>query len=223
MKRKKTHSSQREEIAELLRRLHNYKPARGEFSYAERGRAVTEAHGLYNDAFELGKQFPMDADLAGVSTEAYRLWFAALNVAYPKGFWDNVQKLRAGDAAGRESVIQFLEADPFFFGTGYARAHLTRCIKPPMLTPSDARRLQAVVLAKVEKCVGQDFATFRRFAKKVDDAFLREQLTQRLGSSDPDVSRRARWVLEALAQKDRMEQGKKEAAARREGSQRTKS
>ena len=225
MKRRKTYSSQREEIAGLLQRLHDYKPARGEFSYAEHGRAVTEAHRLYNDSFQLGRRFPMDADLAGASTKAHQLWFTALIAAYPGAFWEDVQKLRAGDASGLESVIRFLEADPFFFGTGYEKVYLSRYIKPPMLTPSDIARLQNVVLHMVETRHGSDFGAYKRLAKKVDDAFLREQLTRRLSSGDADTQRRARWVLEALAQKDSMERGKqkKDAAARKQTQQRTMS
>ena len=210
MKHKKR-SPQRSDIAEIVQRVQEYKPAKGEFSYAERGRAVTEAHQLYNESFQLGKVYPMAADLAKANSQAHRLWFEALDRAYPAGFWENYQRLRAGDPAGLEIAISFLEADPWFFGTGYVKTKLMRFIKPSMLTPEDTQRLQQVVLAVVDKRDERDFREYCRFARKVDAPELWEQLSQRLTSRNPDTSpnfdvrRRARWVLEALAQKDSTE------------------
>ena len=54
----------------------------------------------------------------------------------------------------------------------------------------------------------RDFREYCRLARKLDAPELREQLTQRVGQGDLDVRRRARWVLEALAQKDTMEAAK---------------
>lgn len=208
MKRKNTPASRRTELTDLLRRIQGYRSARGEFSYAERGRAVTEALCLFQEASELARRFPVDMALSEASAAAEQLWTAAMKAAYPPGFWEDVRNLKAGDAAGLESAICFLEADPYFLGTGYNKVSLTRYIKPHMLTPSDKARLQTVVLSRVERRQGSDLSAFIRLAKKVDDASLRKHLTRRMESSDPDVKRRARWVLEALALKDYMEQGK---------------
>ncbi len=211
MKRKKATSPQRSDFAEIVRRVQDYKPAKGEFSYAERGWAVTEAHQLYNESFQLGKSYPMAPGLAEANTEAHRLWFEALDKAYPNSFWENYERLRSGDPTGLENAVSFLEADPWFFGTGYVKTKLMRFIKPAMLTPEYKKRLQQVVLAVVDKRDERDFREYCRFACKVDAPELRGQLSQRLTSRNPDTSpnfdvrRRARWVLEALAQKDSME------------------
>lgn len=211
MKRKNTPASRRSEAADLLQRVQEYKPAHGEFSYAERGRKAVEAHRLFNDACSLARRLPVNSDLPAAVDTARQLWFDAMGAAYPPGFWEDVQKLRAGDAAGLESVICFLEADPLFFRTGYEKAMLIRAIKPSMLTPSDIRRLQNVVLSLVDRRDERDFRAFCRLARKVDGPELREGLAQRLGSRNPDTSphldvrRRTRWVLESLARKDEME------------------
>ena len=132
-----------------------------------------------------------------------------MDAAYPSGFWEDAEKLRGGDAAGLESAVCFLAADPIFFRTGYVKAWLIRAIKPPMLKSDDKKRLQDAILSRVDRRDDRDFRAFCRLAKKVDDANLREQLTQRADEGDFDVRRRARWVMEALAQKDRMEQAGK--------------
>lgn len=134
-----------------------------------------------------------------------------MDAAYPDRFWEDYQKLKSGDAAGLESAVRFLEADPYFFRSGYIKVSLIRGIKPPMLKPNDAKRLQNVVVSLVNRRDDRDFRAFCKLARKVDGPELREQLSQRLTSRNPDASpnldvrRRARWVLEALAQKDTME------------------
>lgn len=211
MKRKKTSAPQRSDIAEIVRQVQDYRPAKGDFNYAERGRAVTEAHRLYNESFQLGKIYPLAPDLAEANQEAHRLWFEALDRAYPAGFWEDYKRLRSGDPAGIENAVSFLEADPWFFGTGYVKTTLMRSLKPAMLTPEYKKRLQGVVLTVVDKRDERDFREYCRLARKVDGPGLREGLAQRLTSRSPDTSpnrdvrRRARWVLDALAQKDQME------------------
>ena len=122
--------------------------------------------------------------------------------------WDfrrDVELLRGGDHTKMEMAIAFLEADPWFQGSGYDKVRLIRYIKPAMLKPGHIKRLQGVVVSLVDRRDDRDFRAFCKLARKVDGPALREQLTQRLTSGDPDIRRRARWVLEALAQKNRME------------------
>ena len=119
---------------------------------------------------------------------------------YPWQFWRDIELLRGGDGTKLEAAIKFLEADPWFHGSGYSKVRMIRHIKPSMLTPDFTERLQNVVLAMVERRNGQDFRAFCRLAHKVDAPALREQLTHRLTHGDPDTRRRARWVLEALEQ-----------------------
>ncbi len=121
---------------------------------------------------------------------------------YSCDFYRDIELLRGGDATQKEVAIAFLEADPWFPGSGYDKVRLVRYIKPQMLSSSDVSRLQNVVLSMVEQRNGTDFSAFWRLAKKVDDPYLREQLTRQMNSDNADVRRRARWVLEALAQKD---------------------
>ncbi len=129
---------------------------------------------------------------------------------YSWDFWRDIELLRGGDSSQAESAIAFLEADPWFHGSGYAKVKMIRYLKPATLTQSCVTRLQAVVVAMVKQRNGQDFRAFCRLARKVDAPALREQLTARLTSGDAGIQRRARWVLEALAQKDSEQSSQKE-------------
>ena len=172
----------------------------GLFDYAARSRQVQEAQRWNSLASQLRFRSPVDAHVWDVHrATAERLW-EAVEAAYPPGFWDDYQCLERGEAKGVEGAIKFLEADPYFFRSGYLKEKLIRLIKRPMLTPARVTRLQAVVLNMVDHRDGREFRAFCRLAHKVDAPALREQLTQRLTRGDPDTRRRARWVLEALEQ-----------------------
>lgn len=182
----------------MLRRIREYQPAKGAFSYVERGRAVTEAHRLYNESFQLRKFFPMNPDLSEACTEAHRLWYQAIENAYLPSFGTDFDRIRAGDPTGMEGAVSFLEADPWFYRTGYIKSKLIRYIKQPLLTPNYVKRLQQVVLSVVDKRDDRNFRDYCRLARKVDSPELREGLTRRLTHTDTNVRRRAKWVLEAL-------------------------
>ncbi len=162
------------------------------------------------------------------SPESWKKWEAAVvqqfgvykkyeRLLYPQepvmeearnSMWDfqrDMVLMQGGDKSKVDVAIAFLEADPWFHGSGYAKAKLIRYLKPPMLKPDEIKRLQNVVLSLVDRRDDRDFRAFCKLARKVDGPRLREQLTQRLAQNDLNVQRRARWVLEALAQKDRME------------------
>ncbi len=213
MKSRRSKSEQRTDARHDLKAIQDAlrKPLlQGEpFDYAARARQVAEAQQWNTLASQMRFRPPADPQTWDVhKATAERLW-KALDAAYPEGFWEDCKKLKAGDAAGLETAIRFLEADPYFFRSGYIKAWLIRGIKPSMLTPAYRKRLQQVVLSLIDRRDDRDFRAFCKLACKVDAPELREQLTQRLTHNDPNVRRRARWVLEALAQKDSMEKIRK--------------
>lgn len=128
---------------------------------------------------------------------------------YDWDFWRDMELLRGGDQSHLEQAVAFLEADPWFFGSGYAEEDIIPAINRLTLSSSFAARLQTIVLNMVDRRNGREFRAYKRLACKVDSPELREQLAQRVDQDNLDVRRRARWVLEALAQKDRMERTKK--------------
>ena len=215
MKRARSRKTPLTNLQRLARKVEEYRLPNGPFDYAVQARTMRETQEFFHEIVREGKQYHADPEAGAVVEAARRLYHAALEAAYPAGFWKDYEQLRAGDAAGLESVVRFLEADPYFFRSGYVKVMLIRAIKPPLLKPGDIARLQSVVLSLVDCRDDRDFRAFCRLAKKVDDADFREQLTRRADESDFNVRRRARWVLEALAQKDAMEQGKKKTKGSR--------
>lgn len=117
---------------------------------------------------------------------------------YDWDFWRDMELLRGGDETRLEAAVAFLEADPWFHGSGYAKEDIIPGVCRLALPSNVASRLQAVVLNIVEHRHGREFRAFCRLARKVDSLELREELGRCSASDDPTVSRRARWMLEAL-------------------------
>jgi hypothetical protein len=158
----------------------------------ERGELVERAGELIAAAYATG-------DL-GLWRETVAALRAAYITWYPPDFHEAHERLRRGDASELEVILRFLEADPYFFRSGYLKADLLRCIVKLDLSPAEAQRLCAVVLQAVDTANHYEFRWYRRLARKVDSPELRRALRTRLDDGDPAVARRARWVLEALDQ-----------------------
>jgi hypothetical protein len=123
-----------------------------------------------------------------------------LGEAGPPGFWEDLGRLQAGDRAGLDLAVRYLEQDPWRQGSGYVKADLIRYINRVALGPGEADRLRRVVVSAVDRPDRREFRRYIRLAHTVDAPDLREALEQRLGSGDSGVRRQARWALGALSQ-----------------------
>lgn len=169
--------------------------------------AVKAAYPLRQDTAQAWKEWQAAVHHQyGVYKKYASLYFPPKPVSeeaapYDWDFWRDIELLRGGDDTKLELAIAFLEVDPWFHGSGYAKVRMIRYIKPQILTRRDILRLQNVVLNMVAHRNGQDFRAYCRLARKVDGPEMREELTQRLTHADANVRRRAKWVLEALGEK----------------------
>ncbi len=104
-------------------------------------------------------------------------------------------------AGGVEFTITFLEKDPWTFGSGYAKADMIGLLRKLNLTRKQGDRLRKVLLTVVDKRDRREFRHYCRLARKLDSPELRSELARRLRSADEGVSRRARWMLDYLLQR----------------------
>ncbi len=138
------------------------------------------------------------------TTETYRNLLqasdSALEAAYPPNFWADFERLRSGDdLTALETAIEFLEADPYFFRSGYVKEKLLRYVRSYVLAPEHAYRLQRVILNVVDSHFCRELREYCKLARKLNTEELRLQLESRLQSTDMAVQKRARWVLDWLA------------------------
>lgn len=202
MKRKKTRLESVELLKQVQEKLRQEPLDAGGYAAAE------AAQILWNEVRKSWQNAPLDAEIHRLGLEVRERYWQAIGKAYPSSFSRSQDQLRAGDPSGLEDAISFLEADPFFDGTGWRKEYLIWLIRDVEVTENYAHRLRTVVLSIADRRDGREFRAFCHLAHKVDAPELREQLEQRLTHADPAIQRRARWVLEALAQKDRMDRAK---------------
>ena len=93
-----------------------------------------------------------------------------------------------GDAAAVTAALSYLEIDPYYFRSGYARDRLTRRLSHARLTAADADRARAHVLAVVDGQRHCGTPSLGRLARSVADNALRRALRARLHRTDPAVA-----------------------------------
>ncbi|HEX5323471.1 MAG TPA: hypothetical protein VFW40_06775 [Capsulimonadaceae bacterium] len=186
---------EKQQLKEIQSKLNVPLVTYGPYDWDSRCRQATEAEWMNDIAASLRSKYAEANELWPETAQRRR---KALDVAYPPGFRDDCKALQAGNAAGLETAIRFLEADPWFFGTGYKKADLIKWITRLDLSARDATRLQGVVLHAVDSRDRREFRSYCRLARKVDTPELRDALAERLIDDSEDVRRRARWVLDAL-------------------------
>ena len=137
-----------------------------------------------------------DEKILALWNEVRHRWQEAQESVTPHGFWDDFQKLKARDASALESGIAFLEADPWFFRSGYIKEWLTTFIRRLPLSTEQEKRLRRVVLHIAKTRGGREFRYFCRLARRVANAELCQELQELSHSDDANVRRRATWMLD---------------------------
>ena len=136
-----------------------------DFDYAGRARAVTAA------IAELDAAFVKVVDRNNQRDPKTRRWLDAVTnfrnafrAVYPESFAAVDRRRASADTLHTPDMLDFLEADPIFFGSGYMKENILTCLKKRYLEPDHVRRLQDVVIALVRRRdnSGTLYLTFQR-------------------------------------------------------------
>ncbi|MEP7284647.1 MAG: hypothetical protein ABI947_02625 [Chloroflexota bacterium] len=168
------------------------------FDYKGRAEHVRKVKYALDNIFVVGMSMVHAKDSLTARTKLLKVWRTAIANAYPPGFWEDFEQLRNRNSTGLPIAIEFLEADPWFFRTGYVKEKLIRYILRLDLSASDAARLRKVVIAAVDQRYRREFRDYCRLARKVDAPELRQALHERLTHENTDIRRRAQWMWDGL-------------------------
>ncbi len=124
------------------------------------------------------------------------LW-GAQSRALPSCDPDFLTRLNDDQPLEIELAIAFLEADPWFFRSGYEKQAITHRLKRVRLDPSHQDRLRTVILRLVDTHDRREFRHYARLARAGWSADLEAALHNRLSSLDANIRRRAGWILAA--------------------------
>ena len=100
-------------------------------------------------------------------------------------------RLDRGEPEAIEAALTFLERDPYFFRSGYARERVARRLARVELTPAQKGRARALVLSSVDGRHHCPQPGLGRLARAVADNPLRRELRARLHHRDTAVAQRA--------------------------------
>jgi hypothetical protein len=129
-----------------------------------------------------------DPDAEGLRSDYYR----------PLEVGDVLDRLRDGDAGAVEEAIEYLEADPWTYRSGYAKGRAMRYLRQRPLDARQRRRLDRVVLAQIDAGDRMELRETVDLARHLGPQGLRGPLVERLASGDRGRARRALIVLAAL-------------------------
>jgi hypothetical protein len=149
-----------------------------------------------NDTFRRRDQSPKAWAEWEAATEAFHRTYREF---YEDGEPDtHAADVRAGDPAATERAVRFLELDPQCFRSGYAKERLLRALKAAQLSPPQIERLRGAMMHAVDAGSHRELGEWCRLAPRLDVRTVETLLSQRFGSDDPDVQRRARWAKQRL-------------------------
>lgn len=171
-----------------------------DFGYNRRAEAVEAARAEIRAAIAEVRD---RNDLTDPKTRRWKEAVEAFNRALDRVYAEPLRQIAIGNKSPLEIetavILDFLEADPIFFRSGYMKEKLLTELKRRRLQERERHRLQAIILTVVTK---NDFRReFRRYclvAPHVADEAFKADLLEIQHSSAPNVSRRANWVLSAL-------------------------
>lgn len=161
--------------------------------WKRRGERARLAHEAVNEAFRARVRDSDPARYDELLWEFHRRTAEALPSSDP----DFLKGLASGTSRAIETAIAFLEADPWFFRSGYEKQNLIRHLKRVPLTVAQKGRLAQVVLAAIDGRDRQEFRHFARLACAIWSDALDQAIALRMASTDPGIRRRATWVGEA--------------------------
>lgn len=103
--------------------------------------------------------------------------------------------LARGDTGSVDAALEFLERDPYFFRSGYARERVARALAHAELTPAAKVRGRSVVLSTVDGERHCPLPGVAKLAAATADNSLRRELRARLHDGETVVARRALRVV----------------------------
>jgi len=120
-------------------------------------------------------------------------------LAFPGGIGKAMALFEKRDPGAIEIVVRFLEADPWFFRSGYHKAYMIKHLRQFPLSQDHRKRLQQVILARIEsEETPREFRWYCRLARYVSDADFERQVASLAAAPGQLRRRHAGWVLAQL-------------------------
>jgi hypothetical protein len=133
--------------------------------------------------------------------EASRSFFAAYDqLAFPGGLNRQFELLRTGDPSAVEMAVRFLEANPWYFRSGYHKADILKLLQKQPLSDDHCAQLRWVILERVRGRPVREMRAYGRLAIKISTPEFEAELTNLGQNANREAVRHAQLVLQYLRQ-----------------------
>lgn len=149
---------------------------------------------------ELAKTRDLDPEAKAAWKHAAKEFNSSYDkLAFPGGLHREVQRLKEADVEAIEMAVRYLEANPWYFGSGYHKADFLKILGNVALSDDQSARLRAVILDRVRGRDVREMRSYARLARKVTDSDFEEELSRIAQNSNRQAARHAQWVLDYLS------------------------
>lgn len=169
-------------------------------SYEKRAAAVREAQAaVHATAARVTDRRDPEHPATREWEAAISSFYAALARLYPGSLRGVDEGSEPASRVATADMLDFLEADPKVFRSGYLKEKLLKELKRRPLDRHESRRLQSVILTVIQKSEHRrEFLRYCHAAVNVDDPEFRAELASLVKSGQPHVAQRARWALAGM-------------------------
>lgn len=120
-------------------------------------------------------------------------------LAFPGGLAREFDLLDQLDPTAIEMALRFLEANPWFFRSGYHKQELLSRFRALPLNQDQLARLRAVILARINGCPVREMRAYCRLAPRVNTPEFEAELKQIAQRDNKSASRYANWAIQCIA------------------------
>lgn len=119
-------------------------------------------------------------------------------LAFPGGLWEMMEKLKDGDTDAIEVSIQYLEAKPRCFRSGYIAEEILHKLKHVTLTDDQVSRLVKLIVDSIGAGPHRVFMRYTRLARVLGDPRIRAAADKLIDDQNPETRRRVQHVLQVI-------------------------
>jgi hypothetical protein len=161
--------------------------------------SAAELEKLNQRVLELSRRRRKSSETTAAWREAAQTFHANYDrLAFPGGLAREFERLRNGDQEAIELAVQYLEANPWYFRSGYHKAEILKFLKRLPLSQEQSTRLRKVILERVRGKPVREMRAYGRLAPRVTNDQFEAELLAIKEESNRQSARSAGWILEYL-------------------------
>jgi len=139
------------------------------------------------------------------SPSLHEKWIRAANEYrnYHSSIDDWLGQIRTSDIAdwqdARDFVFQFLEIDPIYKESGYAKELMVQKIKKCELSEKEKQVIRTLIIGRIRSVAWRDFRRFCQLIPRIQNQNFVDEIRVYAQSKDTSVSRRAIFAMQYIS------------------------